>query len=292
MDIYQLKTFVTVAAEGSITKAAQLLYLSQPAVSAHIKTLEDELSVPLFIRTAKGMSLSSQGAALLDKARQLLQLQKELLQDAKALKGLLSGVIRLGSHRGSSGLLLGQLLNQLAEQYPQLEVQIQYGSSAEIVQAIGNGSIDAGFHTAIEQDPKLHHIETGRYGIYLAAPIGWLDNHATDWQQLARLPWILPEKHSCCGQAAAELFVRQGFYPEKVTKVDQEQMTRALISSGVGLGLLHTDSALDAQSKGEVRLVAELDHQASLWFSCLHSRAEQQPMQNVLKLMHQLLHNT
>ena len=73
MDIYQLKTFVTVAAEGSITKASELLFLSQPAVSAHIKALEDELGLQLFNRTAKGMSLSAQGLALLTKAEQLLQ---------------------------------------------------------------------------------------------------------------------------------------------------------------------------------------------------------------------------
>lgn len=171
MDIYQLKTFVTVAAEGSITKASELLFLSQPAVSAHIKALEDELGLQLFNRTAKGMSLSAQGLALLTKAEQLLQLQKELLLDAKRLKSELHGCVRLGSNRGSSAKLLGQLLNQLSTLYPQLDIRMQYGSSVEIQQAVLQGKVDAGFYTSIKPDQALHTIEVDSYGIYIAAPL-------------------------------------------------------------------------------------------------------------------------
>jgi DNA-binding transcriptional LysR family regulator len=65
MEIHQLKTFVTVAREGSITRASELLYLSQPAVSAHIKAIEDTLGLALFERTPRGMSLTADGARLL-----------------------------------------------------------------------------------------------------------------------------------------------------------------------------------------------------------------------------------
>lgn len=58
MEIYQLRTFVTIAKEGSITRASELLFLSQPAVSAHIKAMEDELGLVLFERTPRGMSLT------------------------------------------------------------------------------------------------------------------------------------------------------------------------------------------------------------------------------------------
>lgn len=290
MDIYQLKTFVTIAAEGSITKASELLFLSQPAVSAHIKALEDELGLQLFNRTAKGMSLSAQGLALLAKAEQLLQLQKELLLDAKRLKGELHGCIRLGSNRGASAKLLGQLLNQLSTLYPQLDIRMQYGSSVEIQQAVLQGKVDAGFYTSIKPDQALHTIEVDSYGIYIAAPPAWV-NKATppDWQQLAQLPWVLPEPDTCCGRAAATLFASKAFYPEKVIKVDQEQMTRALIAGAVGIGLLHSDSALDAELKGEVQLLGQTDQQVKLWFSCQQHRMQQPQLKAVIELIQQLV---
>ncbi|HEY1407941.1 MAG TPA: LysR family transcriptional regulator, partial [Promineifilum sp.] len=68
MEIYQLRTFVTVARESSITRAWELLFLSQPAVSAHIKAMEDELGLVLFDRTPRGMGLTSHGVKLLAKA--------------------------------------------------------------------------------------------------------------------------------------------------------------------------------------------------------------------------------
>ena len=72
MELYHLKTFVTVAEEGHLTRAAERLFTSQPAISAHIKALEEELGVTLFERTPKGMQLSPAGAQLLAQAQRTL----------------------------------------------------------------------------------------------------------------------------------------------------------------------------------------------------------------------------
>ncbi|HWF62794.1 MAG TPA: LysR family transcriptional regulator [Nitrospira sp.] len=91
MEIYQLRTFVTVARERSITRASELLFLSQPAVSAHIKTLEDELGLVLFDRTPRGMSLTGHGTKLLEKAEQMLTLHRDLMDEARRIKVGVSG---------------------------------------------------------------------------------------------------------------------------------------------------------------------------------------------------------
>ena len=73
MELYQLKTFVAVAKEGHLTRAAKSLHTSQPAVSAHIKALEAELEIALFDRTPKGMDLTAAGKRLLDQAQTILE---------------------------------------------------------------------------------------------------------------------------------------------------------------------------------------------------------------------------
>jgi DNA-binding transcriptional LysR family regulator len=275
MEIYQLRTFVTVAKEGSITRASDLLFLSQPAVSAHIKALEDELGLALFERTPRGMSLSGQGAKLLARAEQMIAMQRDFIDEARRIKGRVSGKILLGSNRSTSAQVLGKLLTRLSETCPEIEVALEYGRSAEILRAIRSGALDAGFYNDDgNPDAELETIAVDRFGVFLAAPRGWIEAPAhPDWQKLARLPWICPASNSCCGRVAEGLFERNGFRPEKLVSVDQESVTRTLIAGGVGVGLLHADTARDAAAKGEVELIGGAQQDVRVLFAYLSGRA-------------------
>lgn len=275
MEIYQLRTFVTVAREGSITRASELLFLSQPAVSAHIKALEDELGLVLFERTSRGMSLSGHGTKLLARAEQMIAMQRDFIDEARRIKGRVSGKIRLGSNRSTSAQVLGKLLARLSGTCPDIEVALEYGRSAEIVRAIRSGGLDAGFYNDDGKPAaELDTVEVDRFGVFLAVPRGWIDAPARpDWQKLARLPWICPASNSCCGRVAESLFERNGFRPEKLVSVDQESVTRTLIAGGVGVGLLHAETAREAEAKGEVELVGGAQQEVRVLFAYLSGRA-------------------
>ncbi len=279
MEIYQLKTFVTIAREGSITRAADILCLSQPAVSAHIKALEDEVGFLLFERNARGMSLTQQGATLLLTAERLLHLHRELLAQARQLREGAGGQLRLGSNRAPSALILGRLLSRFAEQYPDVEVHLHYGSSIEIEQAISRAELDAGFFAdSGSTSPELFKLPVDSFGVYLAAPPAWVANPKSfDWSVLAAMPWICPAPNSCCGNVAEQLFQRHKFRPQKQINVDHEKVTRSLIAGGVGLGFLHADTALEAQEKGEVVLLGDVQQQVPLYFAVLAQR-QQEPL--------------
>ncbi len=161
MEIYQLRTFVTVARERSITRASELLFLSQPAVSAHIKAMEDELGLALFERTSRGMSPTDHGTKLLPKAEQILALHQELVDEARRIKGGVSGKIRVGSNRTTSALVMGKLLTRLAETAPDLEVALKYGNSAEILRSLRNSALDAGFYT--DDGNQNQELETSKW---------------------------------------------------------------------------------------------------------------------------------
>jgi molybdate transport repressor ModE-like protein len=88
MDLHQLATLVAVAREGSITRASQRLHLSQPAVSAHIKALEEALGLALFERVPRGMRLTSDGRRILVQAERTLGAHHELVEEARRLKTL------------------------------------------------------------------------------------------------------------------------------------------------------------------------------------------------------------
>ena len=278
--LHQLKTFVAVAREGSITRASERLYLSQPAVSAHIKAIEETLGIILFERTARGMVLTNDGQRLLAKAEQTLGSHRELVEEATRIKGRLTGKLRIGGGSNSNTELVGRLLMGLAERCPEVEVIVQHGTSFDTLEGIRNGSLDAGFYNEPgEPEADLATIEAARFAIYLAAPRGLVTtSEPPDWQDLGDIPWIYPTcGPSCCGHAAENLFRRYQFRPQRTISIDRESVTRTLVAGGVGVGLLHEDTARQAQDKGEVDLICEAHESVRILFAYLASR-EKDPL--------------
>lgn len=133
MDIHQLKTFVAVAREKSITRASEVLHLSQPAVSAHIKAIEDTLGLTLFARTPKGMALTPDGERLLPKAEQTIAAHRALLDEASRTTGRLIGKLRLGASTSTSHEAVGKLLTELSARHPEVEVTLEHRTSSEML---------------------------------------------------------------------------------------------------------------------------------------------------------------
>jgi len=275
MEIHQLRTFVAVAREGSITRASERLYLSQPAVSAHIKAIEETLGLTLFERTARGMILTVDGQRLLAKTEQTLGAHRELIEEATRIKGRLTGKLRIGGGSNSSSEPVGRLLMGLSERCPEVEVVLQHGTSLDILDGIRNGSLDAGFYNEPgAPDADLKTIDVASFAIYLAAPRGFVDiAQPPDWQALGEYPWIYPTcGQSCCGQAAENLFRRYQFRPRKTIGIDRESVTRTLIAGGVGIGLLHANTATQAQEDNEVDILCQAHESIRVLFAFLASR--------------------
>jgi len=279
VDIYQLRTFVVVAREGSVTRAAEVLHLSQPAVSAHIKSMEEGLGLGLFERTPRGMSLTPDGQRLLAKAEETLAAHQELMDEAARNKGELTGRLRLGAGSNSNNEVIGKLLTGLSARRPGVEVALKHGTSQEILAGIRNGSLDAGFYNdPAEPEPALTAIEVAQFTVFLVAAPGLVPPAPRpDWKLLSELAWIYPASSACCGRTAEDLFKAQRFRPKRVVSVDRQEMSRTLIASGVGVGLLHASSAKEAQLRNEVELLFEADTVVRIYFAHLASR-ERDPL--------------
>ena len=275
MDIHQLKTFVVVAREGSITRASELLHLSQPAVSAHIRAIEDALDVTLFERTPRGMSLTAEGNRLLAKAEQTLGAHQALIEEATRLKGRLAGRLRIGAGSNSNHEAVGRLLTKLAERGPDVEVTLVHGTSQDILAGLRNDTLDAGFYNeGGESDPALATIEVSRFKTYLVAPPGLVAvTDPLDWRALAERPWIYPTSSACCGRTAEGMFKAHQIRPKRIISVDRESVTRTLIAGGLGVGLLHASTAHEARDRGEVDLLFEAPSWTRVLFAYPTSRA-------------------
>src|SRR4029450_3044497 len=126
MELYQLRTFAAVAELGHLTRAAERLHVSQPAVSAQIKALEDELGTSLFERGPAGMTLTTAGSKLLPYASRVLGAATDLRYQALTLKADIPGPLRLGTLSAPEPLRLGNLLARAVERHPLLHLDLRH----------------------------------------------------------------------------------------------------------------------------------------------------------------------
>ncbi len=133
MSLNNLKIFINVADSGSITRTAEALFISQPAVSKAVKAIEKELGVNLFFRDKKtGIRLTDIGERVLFYARQMMLLEEKLYQTAYFSKNMLEGTLRIASLPSGIDHILVKALACFNKKYPQVNVEILEGSTKEV----------------------------------------------------------------------------------------------------------------------------------------------------------------
>lgn len=267
MEIYQLRTFLTVARLAHLTRAAERLNLTQPAVSKQIKALEGELGVALFERTSSGMSLTKSGQLLLPQAEKTLVDALELINMAKKMRGEIAGTVRLGTIIDPEFLRLGSILGQLLQFYPMVDIKLMHGISGWVLEQVKNGTVDAGFYLGEQFGIGIGAIELCTLTYLVVAPPAWADKvRQAGWREIAHLPWIGTPPHSSQHRLVNEMFREQGFVLSTVVEADQESSMRSLVAMGVGLCLLRDDIALAAQEKGELVIWDKTQRRCALSF--------------------------
>jgi DNA-binding transcriptional LysR family regulator len=257
MEMYQLKTFVAVAQEGHLTRASESLHLSQPAVSAHIKSLEDELGILLFGRTPKGMQLTPAGKLLLKQAENALAATRDLYTQAKLLKDEISGTIQLGTIADPLSMKMGEFLQMAAACYPQITFHLMHGISGTIVNGIKKRKLDAGYILGTNEDEDIAALRLKNVRLYVTAPVAWKDRiEKTGWSEIASLPWIVTPPVCIINQLPEVLPLQRKSKPYDYSS--HEISLEKIMAAGLGLSILREDQAVAAEQAGEVILWRQL----------------------------------
>jgi len=143
MTLVQLKHLIELATSGSFSQSAIKLHLTQPALSRSIKALEDELGQPLFDRVGRKNELTAFGTHIVQRARVLVDEANELRQTSLQLKKGEIGQFRIGLGSGPGAMLMTPLLMLMATEHPQAHIDISRGSTALLVQALRERTLDA-----------------------------------------------------------------------------------------------------------------------------------------------------
>ena len=290
MDLQQLRTFTVIAREGSLSRAADQLFLSQPAISAQLKALESELRVKLFERTSKGMDLTFAGKSLLQEATNALAAANNVSVKARHLHGrVISGEFKLGTISEPIVLRLGNFLAALIDTYPDLRLSLSQGISGEIVSRTLNREVHAGYVIGDPQNPKIASVRIAPITLRIVAPAHWKDKliDAT-WQDIVQFPWLSTPERCSFRQIASRMFARHNVRPQTVIETDQETLLSDLVAKGVGLSLLREDIAAAGEASGKLATWSpgvEIDH---LYFIHLKDEEESPLLQAIMPLVRQV----
>ncbi|MEZ5646027.1 MAG: LysR family transcriptional regulator [Burkholderiaceae bacterium] len=279
VDAQTLRVFVAVAREGSVSQAAHRVHLSQPAVSLQLRTLAELTGLQLFTRTARGMALTRDGAALLPLADKALAALADFGQAAASLHRTVRGTLRIGTILDPEFTRLGAFLRQLAESAPQVGTELSQGMSGDVLARIGRGELDVGFFLDLPQDPigaPYHLRALSRFHYRVLAPAGWGPQvRGKDWKALAALPWLGTPPTSAHQRLQRRVFgpgSLTGLEPRRVALVDQEASMLDLVRSGVGLSLVRDSIAMrEAQDRGLV-VADQVALECDLGLVCLAER--------------------
>ena len=253
MELYQLRSFAAVAESGHLTRAADRLHISQPALSAQIKALEDELGVALFERLPSGMELTPAGRSLLPEAQKVVAAAQVLRSHASAFKGEVAGRVRVGTVSDPEFIRVGDLLAQ----------------AVDVVPAARNRAAQRGFRCGLREGARRrarrefllrqpHPSDRRRHSACALLPIAssrrWRGASASTnapWDEIVAMPWIMTPPISTHSALAGELFREHGVSPARRVEADHEAVISSLVMAGLGVSLMREDLAIAAAAAGD-----------------------------------------
>ena len=289
MEIYQLKTFVTVAKLAHLTRAAERLHLTQPAVSKQIKALEEELGVTLFERTPTGVVLTKSGRSLLQLAEQTMESAFDLMREAKRLRTDLVGTIRLGTIIDPEILRLGEFLGLVLRYHPKIDIKLTHGVSGSILERILSENLDAGFYLGKLNQPQIRSIELKTLNYVIAVPPQWHDKiEPHDWKALATLPWVGTPVQSSQHRLVKEMFAEHGLEVSSSIEADQEATMIEMVRQGVGLCMMRDNLAQAAAARGELLIWEGVQRPCLLSFIYPERAASDPVMEALLAILHDM----
>lgn len=233
-DIRDLQLLIVLSQRKHFTQAAAECEISQPAFSARIRALENDIGVPIVRRGNKFLGFTKDGELLLKWARKILTDAEGLRQDIEVSKGSLQGTLVLGVV--PTALPFAALISTtLREQYDDLTFQVQSMSSAQIARGLADFSLDAGitYHDEKEIAPlRFEAIYEEHYALLTPGHLAPRQSGSVSWTEAALLPLCLLSKDMRFRQIVDQVFQQVGVAPKPVMTTNAFTAVLALVNNG------------------------------------------------------------
>jgi Transcriptional regulator len=248
MDFRQLQYICEVAEYHSITKAARVLYISQPALSHYISKVEEELGVVLFNRSTTPISLTYAGELYVETARQILQLSNRINKQFRDISNNLRGTLRVGIPHDRAAYMLPRILPVFRSEFPQIEVQLHTEYSEGLIDELYKGRTNIVIMPYSGEDKRLETQIICREEFLVVAGKGMIQpehlapntKSTVELCKLEKLPFLLLQKGHASRTAADALFKECGISPRIALETNSNITSYRLAATGLGVTIIPT----------------------------------------------------
>lgn len=279
MELGQLEAFVEAARRGNFRQAAEVLFISQPSLSARISLLERELGERLFERLGRGVRLTPAGKLFLPYAERALEPLRQGREALAASRRAAMGTLQVGCARVIGTYAMPEILTAFRRRYPQVEVHIRTGRSSEILQLVVDQTINIGLARA------LNHPLVWTWRLYdeeivlvthPAHPFARAGRATI--QQVAEEPLILYDRGSSYFVLIEQVCHEAGIIPRVEMVLDSVEATKRMVERGLGISFLPRSSIRDEVRTGRLRVIELADgHRVFLPTAVMVRRASSYP---------------
>ena len=258
MEFKQLEAFVAVVDYGSFSEAARKLYLTQPTISAHVRSLEEELHTKLILRTTKKTTITTRGYQLYDSAVRMLEIRNNLLEN---FTGVQKHMIDLAASTIPSSYLLPEILAAFGKTHPDIYFHSIQADSAESINRVLDGTVDLALVGQNTRDETCVFLPFCQDELVIATPITnhylGLQNKSVTFEDFIKDPIIIREKGSGTKKEMDLFLERIGITPSDLNVIarmnDLEGIKKSIVN-GLGISILSARSAIDLQKTKQILL--------------------------------------
>ena len=239
MDIGQLEAFVQVAARHSFSRAAEVLQLTQPSITARIQTLERDLGEELFERTGRAVQLTDAGLSYLPYAERVLITLKEGRDALEDIRGINLGSLYLGSARTISTYVLPRILHRFRELFPGIDVVIRTGRSEQVLNMLLADEVQVGLARSLAH-PELEtiHLYDDEIALVAYPQHPFANGRPVTVGETAGQPIILFDRGSSYYELIQNIFRQAGVIPHVTMELDSLEATKRMVEQELGVALL------------------------------------------------------
>ena len=248
MNINHLAIFHAVAEESSMSRGAERLCISQPAVSKQIKDLEAALGVTLFDRLPRGLRLTEAGEVLASQARRLFAVEADAARAIAELKGLVRGRLTVGASLTIGDYLLPQILGAYHKRYPGITLRLEIANTQVIQQKLRENALDVGLTEGFAEEADLTAEVFGQDELVAVVPPGHslLRESAVSAARLCAEPFLMREPGSGTRDVVERALARHGIAVQPAMSLGSTEAIKRGVASGLGVAIV-SELALETE---------------------------------------------
>lgn len=276
MNLSLLKSFHEVVTNKSISKAAKMLHISQPALSIQIQTLENEFGTELLKRSNKGVEMTETGKILFNYSHTLITLTDNLLKDIEITKSKPQYKLKVGSCPSISQYALPCTLFSFKELHPKMDLSFSTTSSSQVIENLLNYSIDIGFVEGKinHKDIISHKIMINEFLLILPPNKYLKGKKEISIESFLKLPLILSKNDESIHHILKTKLLEHGLTPEKLNilyQLDSIESIKSSVINGSGVSLLPYITVKKELEQGTLETKSIQDIELSNDFSIIYS---------------------